>query len=91
MNTIIKGIALSLSLLAIAGATAIPASAQTPHRQHHVVVRPAPAPLPYGAHYGGDGLLYSPMGSAIPGYVLSQPNECFMEDGYSHWTTCTAD
>ncbi len=80
-----------LCLLAIAGATVIPASAQTTHRRHHVVVRPAPAPLPYGAHYGGDGLLYSSMGSAIPGYVLTQPNECYMEDGYSHWTTCTAD
>jgi hypothetical protein len=90
MKTIIKGAVLSLSLLAAGLAASVPASAQT-HRHQHMVVRPAPVALPNGAHYGADGILYSAMGSAIPGYVLSQPNECWMEDGYSHWTSCSAD
>ena len=89
MNAIITRTALSLALFAASVAASAPANAQT-HRRQHVIVRPAPV-MPYGAHYGSDGVLYSPMGSAIPGYVLSQTNECWMEDGYSHWTTCNAD
>jgi hypothetical protein len=89
MNAIITRTALSLSLFAASVAASAPANAQT-HRRQHVIVRPAPV-MPYGAHYGSDGVLYSSMGSAIPGYVLSQPNECWLEDGYSHWTTCNAD
>jgi hypothetical protein len=88
-TTMIKAIALSLGIAAFAAGT--PADAAT-HKRQHLTIRQQPlAVMPYGAHFGPDGVLYSSMGSAIPGYVLSQPNECWLEDGYSHWTTCNAD
>jgi hypothetical protein len=89
MKTILGITALALVVSGLAGN----ASAQSAtHKHPHVTVHRAPAIAnPYGVHWGSDGLLYSSMGSPIPGYVLSQPNECWMEDGYSHWTTCNAD
>ncbi len=89
MKAIFKATALSLVIAGLAAS--LPAQAAT-HKRQHVIVHPQPlAANPYGAHLGPDGLFYSSMGSAIPGYVLNQPNECWMEDGYSHWTPCDAD
>ena len=48
----------------------------------------APPPPPFGAHFGPDGVLYSAMGSAIPGYVVSQPNRCWIEGSYGQWKSC---
>ena len=90
MTMIAKGIALSMTFAITALAASVPASAQ--QGQHrHIVVRQPPAMPPYGAHYGPDGVLYSSMGSPIPGYVLNEPNKCWTEDGYSHWSACDAD
>jgi hypothetical protein len=89
MQTIIKVTTFSLAIAGIIAS--LPAQAATHKRQHVIVHQEPMVSNPYGVHLGPDGLLYSSMGSPIPGYVLSQPNECWMEDGYSHWTTCNAD
>lgn len=89
MKTIIKVTALSLIIAALAAS--VPAQA-APQKRQHLIIHQVPMSMnPYGVRLGPDGLLYSSMGSPIPGYVVSQPNECWMEDGYSHWTTCNAD
>lgn len=89
MKTIVKAAAISLAIASLTAS--LPAQAAPQKRQHVIVYQQPLQPNPYGIHYSPDGLLYSSMGSAIPGFVLSQPNECWMEDGYSHWTTCNAD
>ncbi len=87
----IQAIAFSLSWLSAACSATFPANAATHTRQHLTVHQMPAAAMPFGAHYGPDGVLYSAMGSAIPGYVLSQPNKCWVEEGYSQWATCDGD
>lgn len=93
----IRTLALSLGLLAMIGsAGTIPAAAATvsaaARHAHAAAVRTQPAPqLPLGAHYGPDGVIYSGMGSPIPGYVLSTPDKCWEEGSYGQWSSCDGD
>jgi len=77
-------------LLVLSGSNA---NASGRHLRHHPGYWPgygwrSPPPPPFGAHFGPDGVLYSAMGSAIPGYVISQPNRCWIEGSYGQWKSC---